>query len=231
CSERAVSAERSSADVRFFCLSASRARGSSPLLSASSARRSQRSTSARSSSPFLASCFSAASAETTSRWPPLTCSSISSRLSSMSFLSSSALSRRALRLLWMTFPIRSKMPMRAYLAPEVPPNLTRAERAHALARPRAGAATLARRRANESNESEQARTTANESERSRIEGGLQMAVCKECGEQVDTLETVKIDGKAKKLCEDCADRARETAEVAEQSEAVVQNMMGFKGRR
>jgi ribosome-binding protein aMBF1 (putative translation factor) len=58
-----------------------------------------------------------------------------------------------------------------------------------------------------------------------------MAVCKECGEDVDTLETVKVDGKAKKLCEDCADRARETAEVAEQSEAVVQNMMGFKGRR
>ena len=58
-----------------------------------------------------------------------------------------------------------------------------------------------------------------------------MAVCKECGEEADTLETVKIDGKAKKLCEDCADRARETAEVAEQSEAVVQNMMGFNGRR
>jgi ribosome-binding protein aMBF1 (putative translation factor) len=58
-----------------------------------------------------------------------------------------------------------------------------------------------------------------------------MAVCKECGDEVDTLETVKVDGKAKKLCEDCADRARETAAVAEQSEAVVQNMMGFKGRR
>jgi ribosome-binding protein aMBF1 (putative translation factor) len=58
-----------------------------------------------------------------------------------------------------------------------------------------------------------------------------MAVCKECGEEADTLEAVKVDGKAKKLCEDCADRARETAEVAEASEAVVQNMMGFKGRR
>ena len=33
------------------------------------------------------------------------------------------------------------------------------------------------------------------------------------------------------LCEDCADRARENAEIAEQSEAVVQQMMGFKGRR
>lgn len=43
--------------------------------------------------------------------------------------------------------------------------------------------------------------------------------------------TVKVEGRAKKLCEDCADRAREQDEVAQQSESVVQNMMGFKGRR
>jgi hypothetical protein len=48
---------------------------------------------------------------------------------------------------------------------------------------------------------------------------------------VDQLVTVKVDGKTKKLCEACADRAREEAEVAEESEAVVQTMMGFKGRR
>jgi hypothetical protein len=58
-----------------------------------------------------------------------------------------------------------------------------------------------------------------------------MAVCKQCGEEAETLVAVKIAGKSKKMCEDCADRAREEAEVAEQSEAVVQNMMGFKGRR
>jgi ribosome-binding protein aMBF1 (putative translation factor) len=58
-----------------------------------------------------------------------------------------------------------------------------------------------------------------------------MAVCKGCGDEVDTLVSVKVDGKAKKLCEDCADRAREGDEIAQQSEAVVQNMMGFKGRR
>jgi hypothetical protein len=33
------------------------------------------------------------------------------------------------------------------------------------------------------------------------------------------------------LCESCADEVREQGEVAEASEAVVQNMMGFKGRR
>lgn len=58
-----------------------------------------------------------------------------------------------------------------------------------------------------------------------------MATCKQCGDEVETLVSVKVAGKSKKLCEDCADRAREQAEVAEQSEAVVQNMMGFKGRR
>lgn len=58
-----------------------------------------------------------------------------------------------------------------------------------------------------------------------------MAVCKSCGDEVDALVSVKVGGKAQKLCEDCADRAREEAEVAEQSESVVQQMMGFKGRR
>jgi ribosome-binding protein aMBF1 (putative translation factor) len=58
-----------------------------------------------------------------------------------------------------------------------------------------------------------------------------MPVCKSCGDEVDELVSVKVDGRSKKLCEDCADRAREQGEVAEQSESVVQNMMGFKGRR
>lgn len=58
-----------------------------------------------------------------------------------------------------------------------------------------------------------------------------MPVCKGCGDEVDELVSVKVDGRAKKLCEECADKAREESEVAEQSESVVQNMMGFKGRR
>lgn len=58
-----------------------------------------------------------------------------------------------------------------------------------------------------------------------------MPVCKGCSEEVDTLVAVKVAGKTKKLCEDCADRAREESEIAESSESVVQNMMGFKGRR
>ncbi len=58
-----------------------------------------------------------------------------------------------------------------------------------------------------------------------------MPTCKQCGDEADQLVTVKVDGKAKKMCEDCADRAREQGEIAEASEGAVQNMMGFKGRR
>ena len=58
-----------------------------------------------------------------------------------------------------------------------------------------------------------------------------MATCRECDDEVEKLVSVKVGGKAKKMCEDCADRARENEEIAEQSEAVVQQMMGYKGRR
>ena len=58
-----------------------------------------------------------------------------------------------------------------------------------------------------------------------------MAVCKQCGEEVDELFSVNVQGRRKKMCEDCADAAREQAEIAEESESVVQGMMGFKGRR
>ena len=58
-----------------------------------------------------------------------------------------------------------------------------------------------------------------------------MALCKECDNEVDELKAVKVDGKKKKMCEDCADRVAEQGAIAEQSESVVQGMMGFKGRR
>lgn len=58
-----------------------------------------------------------------------------------------------------------------------------------------------------------------------------MPTCKGCGDDVDELVSVKVAGKTKKLCEECAERANEDEAVAEASEAVVQNMMGFKGRR
>ena len=55
--------------------------------------------------------------------------------------------------------------------------------------------------------------------------------CRECGDEIEEVHKVKVDGRWWKLCEDCADRIREELEIAEESEAVVQDMMGFKGRR
>lgn len=58
-----------------------------------------------------------------------------------------------------------------------------------------------------------------------------MAVCRECENEVETLKTVKVGSKKKKMCEDCADRIAQEEAVAEESEAVVQQMMGYKGKR
>lgn len=58
-----------------------------------------------------------------------------------------------------------------------------------------------------------------------------MAECKSCGEEVDELVSIKTGGKTKRVCEDCADRAREEGEIAEAAEGVVQGMMEYKGKR
>ena len=58
-----------------------------------------------------------------------------------------------------------------------------------------------------------------------------MPQCKSCGEEVDELVSVKVNGKTKRLCESCADLENESEAIKQDSEAVVQNMMGFKGRR
>lgn len=58
-----------------------------------------------------------------------------------------------------------------------------------------------------------------------------MATCRECDSEVDELVTVRVGAKRKKMCQDCADRIRESEQVAEESEAAVQQMMGFQGRR
>ena len=58
-----------------------------------------------------------------------------------------------------------------------------------------------------------------------------MTTCRECKDEVEKLVSVKVGGKVRKVCADCADRLREEGEIAEASEGVVQGMMGFKGRR
>ena len=58
-----------------------------------------------------------------------------------------------------------------------------------------------------------------------------MPTCRECNAEVTKLVSVKVGGKSRKVCADCADRLREEGEVAEASEGVIQGMMGYKGRR
>ncbi|MFO0715121.1 MAG: hypothetical protein U0353_35110 [Sandaracinus sp.] len=58
-----------------------------------------------------------------------------------------------------------------------------------------------------------------------------MATCKQCGDEADALVSVKVGGKTKKMCEECADRLREEGEIAEASEQAVRGMMEYKGKR
>jgi ribosome-binding protein aMBF1 (putative translation factor) len=58
-----------------------------------------------------------------------------------------------------------------------------------------------------------------------------MPTCRECDDEVDELVKVKVGSKTLKVCEDCADRIREEQQIAEDSESVIQGMMGYKGRR
>ncbi len=58
-----------------------------------------------------------------------------------------------------------------------------------------------------------------------------MPVCRTCQDEVDELVSVKVGGRRIKVCEDCAERAAEEAEIAEMSESAMQDMMGYKGRR
>jgi ribosome-binding protein aMBF1 (putative translation factor) len=58
-----------------------------------------------------------------------------------------------------------------------------------------------------------------------------MPICRMCDEEVDELVSVKVNGRRRKVCEDCAERIEEEGLIARESEEVVREMMGFKGRR
>lgn len=58
-----------------------------------------------------------------------------------------------------------------------------------------------------------------------------MPQCKSCGEDADELVQIEVDGRKRRLCESCADQVKEQQGILEASEAAVQNMMGFRGRR
>lgn len=55
-------------------------------------------------------------------------------------------------------------------------------------------------------------------------------ICKECEDEVDELFAVKVGGRRRRVCEDCADRLREEGEIADAAEGAIQDMMEYKGR-
>lgn len=64
-----------------------------------------------------------------------------------------------------------------------------------------------------------------------LSGEFLVPQCKSCREDADELVTIEISGKKQRVCEACAEREDEQQTILEASEAAVQNMMGFKGRR
>ena len=54
--------------------------------------------------------------------------------------------------------------------------------------------------------------------------------CKECGDEVEELVTIRVGSRKLKMCEDCAERKREEMEIASEAEGVMQGMMEYKGR-
>lgn len=60
-----------------------------------------------------------------------------------------------------------------------------------------------------------------------------MPICRICKNEVekDEMVAIRYGNRKVKVCEDCAQRMDEAELIAQESESVVQNMMGFKGRR
>lgn len=55
-------------------------------------------------------------------------------------------------------------------------------------------------------------------------------ICKDCGEEADELYRVRVGRKWLKLCEECKELRDEQAEIAEEAEGAMRDMMEYKGR-
>lgn len=55
--------------------------------------------------------------------------------------------------------------------------------------------------------------------------------CQYCNEETDEVYRVRVDGRAKKVCEECLEILREQQEIAQEAEGAMQDMMEYKGRR
>ena len=55
--------------------------------------------------------------------------------------------------------------------------------------------------------------------------------CQLCGEEVEELVSVKAGKKRARACDDCAEKLREDAEIADEATTAMQGMMEYKGGR
>lgn len=53
--------------------------------------------------------------------------------------------------------------------------------------------------------------------------------CQECHEETDELTRVKVEGKNRKLCEDCLELWNEQQEIAAEAGRAMRGMMEYKG--
>jgi ribosome-binding protein aMBF1 (putative translation factor) len=54
--------------------------------------------------------------------------------------------------------------------------------------------------------------------------------CKLCGEEVDELVAVKVEGRKRKACAECAERLEQEGEIADGALGAMRDMMGYKGK-
>jgi ribosome-binding protein aMBF1 (putative translation factor) len=55
--------------------------------------------------------------------------------------------------------------------------------------------------------------------------------CPRCGEDVEELVSVQVDGKRTRACEDCASSLDDEAEIAAEATTAMKGMMEYKGGR
>lgn len=55
-----------------------------------------------------------------------------------------------------------------------------------------------------------------------------MAECQMCKEEVDQLFRMRVDGRLRRICEDCAEEIRQQQEIAEESRGAMRRIMEYK---
>jgi ribosome-binding protein aMBF1 (putative translation factor) len=54
--------------------------------------------------------------------------------------------------------------------------------------------------------------------------------CKQCGNEVEELRAVKVRGRTRKVCAECAELLQEETEIDDAALGAMRDMMGYKGR-